>query len=85
MHARRIDKNDLPVIARHDALNAMPRRLRLVRNSRDLFADQPVEQRRFTRIGPANQTRHNRSEISIVPSQLLCTNAAAFNSFDGEA
>jgi hypothetical protein len=33
----------------------MPGRLRFVRNSRDLFADEPIEQRRFSGIRTAYQ------------------------------
>jgi len=53
--ARRVDKNDLSVAACDNTLDAVPRRLRLVRDSRDLFADEAVEQRRFARVRPPDE------------------------------
>src|ERR1044071_3526184 len=55
MDARRIDENDLAVIASNNSLNAMTCRLRLIGNRRDLLADKPIKQRRFTGIRPTDK------------------------------
>ena len=57
MHARSIDQHNLsrrsslPALHVDVSLDAMPRSLRLVRNDRDLFANQRIQQRRLSRIG----------------------------------
>jgi hypothetical protein len=43
MHARRIDENYLAGVGAVDALDSMPRRLRLVRDGRDLLAYDAIE------------------------------------------
>ena len=53
--AGRIDKDDLAVLAADDALNFVPRGLRFVRDGSDLFADEAIEQRRFSCIWAADE------------------------------
>src|SRR5439155_13719266 len=66
MHARRVNQNDLAFRSRDDAENFEASRLRLVRNGRNLFADQSIEQRRLARIRPADEGDVAGAEILIV-------------------
>jgi hypothetical protein len=81
VNAGRIDKNDLPISACDNALYAMTRRLRLVGNSRYLFTDEPIKQRRLTGIRSPDQADITAAEFWLFHSQLLCTNVASFNNF----
>ena len=56
MDSRCINKNDLTIGARYDALDLETGRLRLVRNSRNLFADQAIEESRFSGVGTADKS-----------------------------
>ena len=60
MNARRVDEDDLPVGPGADADDAVPGRLRLVRDDRQLVADEPVEQRRLAGVGPADEGDESR-------------------------
>src|SRR2546426_452194 len=55
VNARSIDENDLAIVACDDSLDAVPGRLRFVRNGRDLFADEAVEQRRLARVRASDE------------------------------
>ena len=55
MHARRVDEHDLAAGTVNDALYAVPRSLRFVGNSRDLFADEAIQKRGFSGIWPADE------------------------------
>src|SRR2546423_11298647 len=55
VHARRIDKNDLSVVASDDPVYSVSRCLRLFGNGRYLFADKSVEKRRFAGIRSPDQ------------------------------
>ena len=54
LEARRVDEKKLRRRCRHDAEDAMPRRLRLARRDRYARTDQCVDQRRFADVGPAD-------------------------------
>jgi hypothetical protein len=54
VEARRIEKGDLRARHVRHAQNTGPRRLRLVRYDRDLFAQQAIQQRRLADIGPTD-------------------------------
>ena len=55
MHTGRINQDDLALGPGHDAENLEASCLRLVRDGRDLFADQQVEQRRLARVRAADE------------------------------
>src|SRR5918999_3596865 len=54
MNARRVDKDNLRCFGGANACDAIARRLRLGRHNRDLFAENSVQQRRLSNIGPAD-------------------------------
>ena len=55
MHSWRVDKNDLTVVTRNYALDAVACRLRFVRDSGYLFANEVVEESRFAGVRPADE------------------------------
>ena len=60
MEARRVDEHELRVIVRDDAADAVARRLRLMGNNGDLFANEVVDERRFTDVRPPHDRDHGR-------------------------
>src|SRR4029077_17947718 len=61
---RRINQNDLTFGASDDAANLEARRLWLIGNGSDLFADQTIKQRRLARIRPADEGDVAAAKIS---------------------
>jgi hypothetical protein len=55
VHARRVDKDDLAVVAGDDPLDAVAGRLRLVRDGGYLFAHQMIEKCRFAGVRPPDK------------------------------
>ncbi len=55
--ARRVEQDELVVVIRQDAQDAVPRRLRLLRDRRQLLPQQRVQQRALPGVGPPHQ-RH---------------------------
>ena len=49
-----VEKHKLSAFVSHDAADRVARRLLHRRDDRDLFAHQPVDERRFARVGPAD-------------------------------
>ena len=60
MEARRVDEHELRVLVRDDAADAVARRLRLMGNNGDLFANEVVDERRFTDVRPPHDRDHGR-------------------------
>ena len=63
MQARRIDENDLRLLAAADAENAMARRLRLGTDDAHLAIEQCVQQRRLAHVGPADDRDETAPEL----------------------
>src|SRR6185295_7322669 len=57
------DKDDLEVLAVHDAADGVPGGLRPIRRDRHLGTDQGVGQRRLAGVGPADETHEAGAEF----------------------
>ena len=79
VQTRRVDKNDLTLRRRHNALNAIARRLRLVRYDRDLLADDAIHKRRLARVRPTNDRDETCSETWFVTQCFRSTFFARFS------
>ena len=76
VHARGVDVDDLPVGTGVGADDAVPGRLRLVGDDRQLGADQPVQQRGLAGVGPADQgdeARLHGPGLSASAGARFCT------------
>ena len=67
-HARRIDEHVLAAGQRQDAVQQVPRGLRLGRDDRELLADQPVEEARLAGVRPADQADGAAAVLAQCPS-----------------
>ena len=56
LEPRQVDEHDLEVVAVHDAERALPRRLRLVGDDRDVRAGERVRERRLADVRAARET-----------------------------
>ena len=63
MNAWRINEDDLRIITIDYSVYSMAGRLRFVRNSSDLLANQTVEQCRFTGVRPADERNVSTSKL----------------------
>ena len=63
LEAGRVDVNELRIVDRLDARDAVARRLRLARRDADFRADERIHQRRFTNVGAADDGDIATAEI----------------------
>jgi hypothetical protein len=61
---RSVDDGEIEIVELGLAFAAVPRHARLVVDQRELLADQPIEQRRLSDIGPADNGNRERHELS---------------------
>ena len=62
MNPRRVSENDLRAIGRDDALNGRTGGLGLIGDDGDFRPHERIQQRRFARIGPAENGDEPRAE-----------------------
>ena len=79
-----VDEHNLPARRVSDTENPMARRLRLIRDDRELLSGEPIEQRGLAGVGPAHDGQRARSSLRGFRSGGLLTpdpdlvNPAAF-------